>query len=124
MFVRNSSIWVGLGGGSSSLLYMVLAGVAHLSWRISDGFTHMSETPAGVAKMSRDGKASFSPCGFSIYQGKWTLTWHLRAPKREKKSFRVSQSLVPCYFCPILLVKASRRVTLELRERKIDPTSR
>lgn len=55
MFAHNSPIWVGLGRGSSSLLYMVLAGVAHLSWRISDGFTHMSEALAGVAKMSGDG---------------------------------------------------------------------
>lgn len=49
-----------------SLLHMVFAWMAHLGWMISASFTHMSEAPAGVAGMARDGQADFFPYGFSF----------------------------------------------------------
>lgn len=122
MFAHDSPVWVGLGRGSSSLLYMVLAGVAHLSWRISDGFTRMSGAPARVAKMSGDSKASFSPYGFSVYQGKWTLLHGVSGLSREKKKFQSFTKLGAMLLLSHSLGQVSHKVILELRERKIEPS--
>ena len=53
--------------------HVVLAGMAHLGWRISDGFTYLSGAPASVAEMAQDVWACFSSYGLSVEQDRWTL---------------------------------------------------
>lgn len=102
-----------------------------IGWASSPGLRDLRGLQSSVGSFSRGGWNGQAMPGLflSIQPLSNRMDGHLfivsqGSQESKSASFRAFQNLVQCYFCSILLVKASHTAIPDSGEKKIDPTSR